>query len=214
MSDATSRGGRERRSYGHFCGLSRALDRIGDRWAVLIVRELLGGPRRYTDLHADLPGASTDMLAARLRDLEGDGLVERRALPAPASGSAYALTDRGRALVPALSALAAWGAEELDERRRTDAVRVHWHALPLHAALREAGLAGTVDVVTDEGRFHVDLDDLDDRASAPLYGHGPADPPAAAELRADAATLVALCRRELTVPEAVDRGLLRPAPIA
>ena len=194
--------GRARRSYGHFCGLARALDQVGDRWALLIVRELLGGPRRYTDLHADLPGASTDMLAARLRDLEGDGIVEWRRLPAPASGSVYALTARGGALAPALTALAGWGTGELAERCRTDAVRAHWHALPVRAVLRGAGVRGVVDVVTEEGRFHVNLDGEDGGTAAPLWGDGPADPPASTRLATDAATLVALCRGEVTPVEA------------
>ena len=72
-----------RRSYDQYCPLSRALDVIGERWSALIVRELLAGPRRYTDLHADLPGVSTDVLAARLKEMERDGLVARRRLPRP-----------------------------------------------------------------------------------------------------------------------------------
>lgn len=197
-----------RRSYGHFCGLGRALDRVGDRWAMLVVRELLGGPRRYTDLHADLPGASTDILAARLRDLEADGIVERRPLPAPASGQAYALTARGAELVPALTMLARWGAGELGERARTDAVRVHWHALPLRAALHAAGMSGTVDVITEDGRFHVHAGDRTGRPDRPIYGDGAAEPPAGCTLRTDVATLLALCRGELTVDELRRRGQL------
>ncbi|MEV0445049.1 helix-turn-helix domain-containing protein, partial [Streptomyces spectabilis] len=132
---------RPRRSYDQFCAAARALDAVGDRWTLLIVRELLLGPRRYTDLHADLPGVSTDVLASRLKDLEQSGLATRRRLPPPASAYVYELTGRGRELTPVLRALAAWGAPELAERRPTDAVRAHWFALPLlDAVALEEGL--------------------------------------------------------------------------
>lgn len=116
-----------RRSYDHYCPLSRALDVVGERWTLLIVRELLAGPRRYTDLHADLPGVSTDVLASRLKELERDGLVTRRKLPPPAAASVYELTPRGAGLLPALTALAEWGAQDLPpEPGPTDAIRDHW----------------------------------------------------------------------------------------
>lgn len=98
-----------RRSYDQHCAAARALDLVGDRWTLLVVRELLAGPRRYTDLHADLPGVSTDMLAGRLKDMEGAELVTRRRLPPPASAFVYELTPRGRELLPVLRTLAAWG---------------------------------------------------------------------------------------------------------
>ncbi|MDF5751073.1 winged helix-turn-helix transcriptional regulator [Spongiactinospora sp. TRM90649] len=146
-----------RRSYDQHCAIARALDVIGERWAMLIVRELLSGPRRYTDLHADLPGVSTDVLAARLKELEGDGVVERRRLPSPATGHAYDLTARGRALLPALSALAEWGGAELGAPRPTDAVRAHWSAIPLIRRLGGVAAEGILDVRLDEGAFHLDL---------------------------------------------------------
>lgn len=116
-----------RRSYDQYCAVARALDSVGERWSLLIVRELLGGPRRYTDLHADLPGVSTDILAARLKQLEGEGLVERRRLERPANASVYELTARGHELRPVLEALATWGTPDLGEPRPTDAVRAHWY---------------------------------------------------------------------------------------
>lgn len=219
MGERASRPERgSRRSYGHFCGLARALDQVGDRWGLLVIRELLAGPRRYTDLHADLPGVSTDMLAGRLRDLEADGVVERRRLEAPASGTVYALTARGRDLLPALSALAAWGAADLDARRSTDAVRVYWHALPLREVLRGAGVTGTVDVVTDEGTFHVLLGDPAEAQG--VYGAGPAEPAADGRLCLDVAELTALCRGEddlaaaTTAGRVTTSGLRMPGPHA
>ncbi|MBR7675032.1 helix-turn-helix transcriptional regulator, partial [Streptomyces daliensis] len=114
---------RTHRSYDQFCAIARALDLAGDRWTLLIVRELLAGPRRYTDLHTDLPGVSTDMLATRLKDMERDGLAERRRLSRPGAAHVYELTDKGRGLLPVLTALAAFGAPELAERHDTDALR-------------------------------------------------------------------------------------------
>ena len=93
------------RSYRDLCGIARALDVVGERWALLVVRELLHGPKRFADLHRGLPGTSQNVLTQRLRELEDSGvLVRRRALP-PASGLIYELTDHGRALEPVLLAL-------------------------------------------------------------------------------------------------------------
>jgi DNA-binding HxlR family transcriptional regulator len=100
------------RSYGDACPIARALDAIGERWALLVVRELLLGPQRFSDLRRVLPGASSNMLTDRLRELEGHGLVRRRTLPPPAASSVYELTRRGRELEPVLDALGAWGAAE------------------------------------------------------------------------------------------------------
>jgi DNA-binding HxlR family transcriptional regulator len=115
-----------RRSYDQYCPVARALDAVGERWTLLIVRELLRGPQRYTDLHTDLPGLATDILASRLKQLEVDGLVERRRLERPANGMVYELTPRGLALRQVLEALAVWGLDALGELRPTDAVRKHW----------------------------------------------------------------------------------------
>jgi DNA-binding HxlR family transcriptional regulator len=114
------------RSYDQYCAVARALDAVGERWSLLIVRELLNGPRRYTDLHADLPGVSTDVLASRLKQLEGEGVVERRKLQRPANATVYQLTDRGLALRQVILALGSWGMPELGEPRPTDAHRGHW----------------------------------------------------------------------------------------
>lgn len=97
------------RSYHDLCGIARALDVVGERWSLLLVRELLYGPKRFADLHRGLPGLSQNVLTQRLRDLEESGvLVHRRGLP-PIAGQVYELTDRGRALEPVLLALGRWG---------------------------------------------------------------------------------------------------------
>ncbi|MFJ2782613.1 MULTISPECIES: winged helix-turn-helix transcriptional regulator [unclassified Streptomyces] len=189
-----------RRSYDQHCAAARALDLVGDRWTLLVVRELLAGPRRYTDLHADLPGVSTDMLAGRLKDMESAGLVTRRRLPPPASASVYELTARGRELLPVLRALAAWGAPDLGEPRPTDAVRAHWYAIPLLGELAGLG-AGVVQVTLDEGEFHVRVG----ADGGVAYGDGAAEAPDAC-LRTDTATCRALAAGELTLAEAVASG--------
>src|ERR687887_205150 len=88
-----------KRSYDQWCAVARSLDLVGARWTLLIVRDLLIGPKRYKDILAGLPGIGTNLLAQRLRELEAHGLVERRTLPAPASATVYRLTEKGVRLV-------------------------------------------------------------------------------------------------------------------
>jgi DNA-binding HxlR family transcriptional regulator len=97
------------RTYGDMCGIARALDVIGERWALLVVRELILGPKRFTDLRAGLPNIGPDVLSQRLRELEAAGLLSRRTLAPPAASRVYELTERGRALEPVLLALGEWG---------------------------------------------------------------------------------------------------------
>jgi DNA-binding HxlR family transcriptional regulator len=100
------------RSYGDLCPIGRALDVIGERWALLVVRELLLGAQRFSDLRRALPGASSNMLTDRLRELEAHGVVRRRMLPPPAASWVYELTERGCDLESVLDALGAWGSAE------------------------------------------------------------------------------------------------------
>ena len=97
------------RSYGDPCGVARALDIVGERWALLVVRELLLGPKRFTDLYAGLAGISQNVLSQRLRELERSGVLVRQRLAPPARVWTYALTERGTALEPVLIALGRWG---------------------------------------------------------------------------------------------------------
>jgi len=97
------------KSYAQYCGIAAALDRVGDRWTLLILRELTFGEQRFTDLRSALPGIASNLLTERLRDLEADGLVEQRELPAPAARTVYALTASGRRINPVLRALAQFG---------------------------------------------------------------------------------------------------------
>ncbi|MCI4043176.1 winged helix-turn-helix transcriptional regulator [Streptomyces sp. TRM75563] len=200
-----------RRSYDQFDATARALDSVGDRWTLLIVRELLGGPRRYTDLHADLPGVSTDVLASRLKDMEQSGLALRRKLPPPSAASVYELTERGHGLRPVLAALAAWGAPALAERRPTDAVRAHWFALPLLGALTGLTQEGVLEVRLDEGEFHLHVGGgagsvlPGGEAYGPVYGYGPADRPDA-RIVLDAGVCLELAQGGTGLAEAVKDG--------
>ncbi|MGF6884355.1 DNA-binding HxlR family transcriptional regulator [Nocardia sp. GAS34] len=143
-----------RRNYDHYCSVSRALEVVGDRWSLLVVRELCSGPRRYSDLFADLPGISTDILAARLKDLEHDGILTRRRVGPRAATAVYELTPSGAALRPVLAALSDWGTARLGPRRTTDAMRAHWLALPLGRAVANEVPDGTVTVRIGEAAFH------------------------------------------------------------
>ncbi|PXY19403.1 winged helix-turn-helix transcriptional regulator [Prauserella muralis] len=98
------------RSYHDMCGMAHALDLVGERWALLVVRELALGPKRYTDLRSDLPGISTNVLSHRLTELERAGVLRRRTLPPPAASAVYELTPWGQELEPIMCALGRWGA--------------------------------------------------------------------------------------------------------
>ena len=120
------------RSYAQFCALAKALDAIGDRWSLLIVRELLlVGPCRYTDLLHGLPGIATNLLADRLRQLEQAGIVSREFAPPPVATTLFRLTPRGEQLLPVIRELGRWGAPLLAEAKDDDLFRSHWMALPL-----------------------------------------------------------------------------------
>lgn len=130
--------------YDQYCPLARALDLVGERWALLVVRELMHGPKRYSDLAEGLPGIGTNILATRLRDLEACGVVVRRTLPPPAASKVYELTDYGRELRRAMRELALWGARSLGPPN-------------LDAGLFDGWLANALDIVlapiAPSGRF-------------------------------------------------------------
>lgn len=120
-----------KRSYDQFCPLAKALDILGERWTLLIIRELLVGPARYTDLSASLPGIGTNLLATRLRDLESYDLVRRRQLPPPAASTVYELTEEGEELRESVLALGRFGLKHLEPRDLLDGECV----LPVRSAL-------------------------------------------------------------------------------
>ncbi|MFI5782115.1 winged helix-turn-helix transcriptional regulator [Nocardia sp. NPDC051570] len=185
-----------RRSYDHYCAASRALDVVGDRWSLLVVRELCSGPRRYSDLFADLPGISTDILAARLKDLERDGILTRQRVGPRASTAVYELTPAGAALRPVLEALSDWGTTLLGDRRPTDAVRPHWFALPLGRLIAERLGTGTATVHIGDTVFHVTVD-----PGGITHRDGPAAAPDA-ELHFDLPTATAVATGALSLGDA------------
>jgi DNA-binding HxlR family transcriptional regulator len=126
------------RSYNQSCALAKTLDIIGDRWTLLIVRELLIRIAcRYTDIRKALPGIATNLLADRLRELESDGILFREEAPPPVATTLYRLTERGRALERAVLELGRWGSPLLATRSRGDKLQAHWLVLPLKLYLRD-----------------------------------------------------------------------------
>ena len=117
-----------KRSYDQYCPVAHALDLVGERWSMLIVKNLMHGPKRYTDLAEDLPGIGTNILAARLKALEECGVIEKKKLPPPAASRVYELTGYGRALKPVMRELALWGAKSLGPPTHEDELFDGWLA--------------------------------------------------------------------------------------
>jgi DNA-binding HxlR family transcriptional regulator len=129
---------RDVRSYGQYCSLAKALDVVGDRWNLLIVRELMiRGDCRYTDLMNGLPGIATNLLAERLSELEEAGIVSREQAPPPIATKLFRLTERGQRLGPAMRELGQWGVELMPETPDGHAFRSHWLALPVSLFLTD-----------------------------------------------------------------------------
>ena len=167
-----------KRSYQQYCGLAAALDVVGERWAMLVVRDLVPGPRRFTDLFDGLPGIATDVLAERLRSLEAAGAVEQRTVRHPAPAKVYALTDRGRELARIGGDLAGWGMSLLpaapDDAHRTNP---RWALQTMALAYRGGLPAGEYrwTIGEDELSLHV-ADGADGPVATIEYGHGAASP--------------------------------------
>jgi DNA-binding HxlR family transcriptional regulator len=144
----------KRRRYDQFCSVARALDIVGERWTLLIVRNLMLGPRRYSDLLAELPGITTNLLAARLQAMEADGLVARR----EGSPARYELTTLGAALEPVVVEMGRWGANFMDQPRRADTMNAGWGLLSLKRRYR-GGVRAVVELRLGERRFELVFDE-------------------------------------------------------
>jgi DNA-binding HxlR family transcriptional regulator len=129
--------------YDQYCPIAHALGLIGERWSLLIVRELLQGPKRYTDLAASLPGIGTNILAARLKELESCGLVSKRRLDPPAASQVYELTPVGLELKPVMRALALWGLRLIDPPTEEDDLAPGWLYGALDTVFAPAAPAGS-----------------------------------------------------------------------
>lgn len=174
------------RTYGQYCGLAQALDVIGDRWTLLVIRELLIRPCRYSDIRDGLPGVATNLLAERLRALEAHGVVQRRTLPPPAGSTIYELTDFGRELEQPVLALTRWGGRWMVTGPGEDAVQGHWLVVALRALLPatvDPGLRTSchlevegemLHLRVDDGRVEVGMDAIPGGADATLRASAPA----------------------------------------
>ena len=151
------------RTYGQHCGLAASLDLLGERWTMLILRELGRGPKRFGDLLEGLPGIGSNLLSARLKTLEGAGVIERVTLPPPAAVPAYDLSERGDSLRPILEDLALWGFELLaDEAREQTEPRAAWAAMLMNAQMKRSGATpadGTYAFVVGEESFWLRIKD-------------------------------------------------------
>jgi DNA-binding HxlR family transcriptional regulator len=191
-----------KRTYGEYCALARAFDVLGERWTPLLLRELALGPRRYADLLEGLPGVSPSLLTQRLRELEGDGIVQRSYLPPPAARAVYELTDDGIQLATALVPLARWGARRLGARREDETFSLSWVLLFLKATADADVAKGVHDLYefhVDDRVFHVIVDDGHVDAHA---GAAPRQPDLV--VRTDLETFAAIGGGALGVDDAAD----------
>jgi DNA-binding HxlR family transcriptional regulator len=188
------------RTYGQFCGLAHALDLLGERWTLLILRELILGPRRYGELLAALPGIGTNLLAARLKSLESGGIVQRTTLPPPANVAVYELTEGGKELRPLVGGLALWGLRLLDDQPEGEVARASWMALCMMAAGRTRGWRGAEAVIEAD----VEGERLWFRLATDGIAVGEGAPPRAADVRltCDFRTFLALATGKLTPDDA------------
>lgn len=151
------------RSYDQYCPLAQALDLVGERWVLLVVRELLSGPKRFKDLQLALPGIGANLLSKRLKEMEHNGLVAKGVLPPPGVASVYELTERGRALKEALLALVRWGLPLVAEPAKPgDFFRPHWLIHRMLIAFKPAeatGLSEAYEFRVDDEIFHLTVHD-------------------------------------------------------
>jgi len=193
------------RSYGQYCSVAKALDIVGERWTLLIVRELLArGACRYTDIRAGLPGIATNLLADRLRDLEAAGIIVREDAPPPVATTLFSLTERGAALEPLISELGRWGVPLMRNHAPNDVFRGQWLRLPVRMFLADR----TPDEPPTSVELHADDQSvvLDAGAGAVTMRLG-ADPHADAIVRAEPTLLLAVLSGTAGLDEALARGM-------
>jgi DNA-binding HxlR family transcriptional regulator len=195
--------------YGQYCGLAKALDLVGERWTLLIIRELFFGPRRFSDLVEGLRGISTSVLNERLHRLEDERLIIRRTLPPPAASRVYELTEDGQELGRAIVPLAAWGVRILaaNPRKRTEAFRPAWGLL----FLRETFDASAARDVHDVYEFHIDdsvVSVIVEDGEVQVI-EGQSGRPVDVEIHVDATTFIDVGVGRLRGRDAIRQGKLR-----
>lgn len=194
-----------KRSYGQYCGFARALELVGERWALLIVRDLLVGPKRFSEIQRGLPGIPTNILTARLNELEDSGLVRRRLLERPAKGVVYELTDDGRALEEPVVALGRWGAQYLGDPRPDETVTEDSIAMALRTTFRpEAARKTKVTYLLRLGPIEVNARVRDGNV---VVGRGPIEKPDLVIETGPAMRL--LMAHEVTPAEAIRKRLVK-----
>jgi DNA-binding HxlR family transcriptional regulator len=193
------------RTYGQYCGLACALELVGERWALLIVRDLLLGPKRFSDLRRGLPRIPTNILSARLRELEGGGVVRRRLEPFPSKCVVYELTQSGQELEEIVIRLGVWGAQTMREPRAEDTVNRDSLLLGLRALFRPEAARGL------KADYELRIEDLVAHArigkGALHVGEGPLENPDLV-LETDF-SLRAVLAGELDLDQALESGKLR-----
>ena len=193
------------RTYGEACAAAHALDLVGERWALLVVRELLLGPKRFADLRAGLPGVSPNVLSERLRGLEGAGIVRRRKLPPPAASRVYELTEWGMELEPVIVSLGRWGARSTlrlqDAGMSVDALVLSFRTMFDPRAAEGEGLNASYELRLGEERFRAVVADGRFEIS-----RGSAERPPDATVESDPGTLAALVYGGRELSEALRSG--------
>jgi len=193
------------RSYGQYCSIAKALDVVGDRWTLLIIRELLiRGACRYTDLRNGLPGIATNLLSDRIRELESAGLIRREDAPPPIATTLFHLTESGAELLPVLDAIGRWGVRYMIEPADSDEFRGHWFTFPVSFFLHDRDPDGppvSIELRTASGPTVIEISG----GSA----HTRLGTAAAPELilQGEPQLILALLAGRLTAAEAAGRGL-------
>ena len=196
------------RSYGQYCSVAKALDVVGDRWTLLVIRELLlQGPCRYTDLKNGLPGIATNLLASRLHELEAAGLVRREEAAPPVATTLFHLTKAGAELEPVLDALAAWGTRYMAQPDDGDEFRSHWFTFPVGLFLEDQDPGGpdlSIELRTGSRPVVIEV------SGGSVRTHFGADPPTPSPdlvLQGAPRLILGLLSAYLTPAQAQDRGL-------
>jgi DNA-binding HxlR family transcriptional regulator/putative sterol carrier protein len=194
------------RSYRQFCPAARALDLVGERWTLLVIRELLFGPKRYTDLQDGLPGIGPNVLATRLRSLESTGLIRKRRLPPPAASTVYELTELGASLRPTVFALFNWGMQLLGAPAESDTIKASYWLPAIEAALRSDRLPADANDVYEFRIGHERISIVAKDGQVEVRD-GPSESPDLV-VHADQRTFVELGLGRISPIEAVEAGRL------
>ena len=193
--------------YAQYCPVAHALELVGERWALLVVRELLNGPKRYTDLAGALPGIGTNILAGRLRDLETAGVIQKRRLPPPAAANVYELTPYGEELREPLYALGRWGARSLGPPQPDDALAPGWLVNAVRATCTSGCLPDRVFELRVEDDTVTARFDEDQQLVVEPGTSGEAD----TVIETDAQTLFCIASGQTTTSEAIRTKVLKVA---